>query len=259
VIALAGEHVTDALRRCGVVCGDTLMLHSDAIVAAQFAGGLDAAERIDLLIDATLAALGSEGTLVMPTFTYSFTRGEDFDPATSPSTVGAVTERFRCRPGVRRSANPLFSVAAFGRLASEFAATAVENCFGPRSAFDLLLRRDGVIACLGCAFDRITFVHYVEQCKKVEYRYIKRFDGALLRDGERETAAVDYLVRDLSRDTPTDLGRLAHKLRAAGRLRSAPVGRFGLAVVTARDFFDAASDLLAEDPAALIREGARRT
>lgn len=255
--ALAGADVTDAFRQCGVAPGDTLMLHSDAIVAAQFAGGLAAAARIDMLIDAVLAALGSDGTLVMPTFTYSFTRGEDFDPAASPSTVGAVTERFRRRPGVRRSANPLFSVAAFGRLAPDFAASAAEDCFGPGSAFDLLLHHDGVIACLGCALDRITFVHYVEQREKVDYRYLKRFEGAILRDGAREAAAVDYLVRDLSRETPTDLGRLAERLRATGRLRSAPVGRFGLAVVAARDFLDAAGGLLAEDPAALIREGAR--
>lgn len=252
-----GTDVTEAFRSCGVAPGATLMLHSDAIVAAQFAGDLPAEKRLDLLIEAVLAAIGSQGTLIMPTFTYSFTRNESFDPATSPSMVGAVTEHFRRRPGVRRSENPLFSVAAFGPLAPAFADTAIGDCFGPGSAFDLLLHKDGVIACLGCALDRVTFVHYVEQSRKVGYRYVKRFTGAIVRRGQLEPASVDYLVRDVARETSTDLTRLARQLRETGRLRNAAIGRFGLTVVTARDFFDTASELLATDPSALIREGMR--
>lgn len=255
--ALGGEDIVDALRACGVAAGDTLMLHSDASVTAQF-GKLPPAQRLDLLIDAVLAALGPTGTLIMPTFTYSFTRGEYFDPAASPSTVGAITEHFRTRPGVLRSADPLFSVASLGRLAPAFAAAASDDCFGAGSAFDLLFRNDGKIACLGCGFDRITFVHYVEQCSEVDYRYPKRFDGEIRHHGQSEPVSVNYLVRDLSRETPTDLTRLKLRLQAAGKLRSAAIGRVGLSVVAARDFFTVAGELLAADPTALIREGAGR-
>jgi len=255
--ALVSDDIVDAFRSCGIAAGDTLMLHSDAIVAAQFAD-LSPGKRLDLLIEAVLKALGGAGTLIMPTFTYSLARGESFDPAASPSTVGAVTEHFRRRPGVLRSEDPLFSVAAFGRLAPVFAAAATADCFGPGSAFDLLLRNDGKIACLGCAFDRITFVHYVEQCKKVDYRYPKRFDGAIIRQGRSEAVSVNYVVRDLARETPVDLARLKRKLQDTGKLCSTAIGRVGLTSVKARDFFDAAAALLAEDPVALIREGARR-
>ncbi len=256
--ALAGNDITDAFRSCGVTEGGTLMLHGDAMVAAQLAGGLPSAKRLDVVIDAVLAALGPSGTLVMPTFTYSFTRGENFDPAASPSTVGALTEHFRRRPGVLRSENPLFSVAAFGRLAPDFAAARVDDCFGPGSAFDLLFQNNGMIGCLGCGFDRITFTHYVEQSRQVEYRYVKHFTGSILRHGKPESAIVEYLVRDLNRETQTDLARLKERLDDTGRLRSAAVGRVGLMVVMAKDFFDAAVELMNEDPSALIREGARR-
>ena len=255
---LGPEHIVSALGACGIGHGDTLMLHSDALVAAQFRtipGDL----RLDLVLDAVLAALGPEGTLVVPTFTYSFTKGEIFDRDLSPSTVGQLTEHFRRRADVLRSRHPLFSVAAHGPLAGAFATSATNDCFGPGTAFDLLYRRHGKIACLGCGFDRITFVHYVEQRANVDYRYPKRFDGVIRHSGADEAMSVSYLVRDLARDTPCDLGRLKRSLQQSGKLRSAAVGRVGLLAVTAHDFLETASALLAEDPAALIREGAGRS
>ena len=255
---LGAEHIAAALGACGIGPGDTVMLHSDAVVAAQFRT-VPAEKRLDLVLDAILAALGPEGTLVLPTFTYSFTKGEAFDPDLSPSTVGQLTERFRLRPNVLRSRHPLFSVAAQGPLAGAFAASATADCFGPGTAFDLLYRHRGKIACLGCGFDRVTFVHYVEQRAKVDYRYLKRFEGVIRRTGTDEATSVSYLVRDLARDTPCDLGRLKGRLQETGKLRSAAVGRVGLLAVTARDFLETADTLLAEDPAALIREGAGRS
>ena len=254
---LGPEHIIAALGACGIGPGDLLMLHSDALVAAQFRS-VPEERRLDLVLDAVLAALGPAGTLVIPTFTYSFTKGEVFDHEHSPSTVGQLTERFRQRPDVLRSPHPLFSIAAQGPLAPAFAASAAGDCFGPGTAFDLLHRHGGKIACLGCGFDRITFVHYVEQRAHVDYRYPKRFDGVIRQDGVEIEASVSYLVRDLARDTPCDLTRLKHRLQASGRLRSGAVGRVGLLAVTTHDFLEAADALLAEDPAALIHEGAGR-
>jgi aminoglycoside 3-N-acetyltransferase len=254
---LGPEHIVAALGACGIGAGDLLMLHSDAVVAAQF-GAVPREQRLDLVLDAVLAALGPQGTLVVPTFTYSFTKNEVFDLDYSPSTVGQLTEHFRRRPSVLRSRHPLFSVAAQGPLAQAFAASVTADCFGPGTAFDLLYRHGGKIACLGCGFDRITFVHYVEQRAAVDYRYNKRFDGLTRRDGVEVAGSVNYLVRDLARDTPCDLGRLKRRLQDTGKLRSAVVGRVGLLAVTAPDFFSTATALLGEDPAALIREGAAR-
>jgi aminoglycoside 3-N-acetyltransferase len=254
---LGPEHITAALGACGIGPGDTLMLHSDALVAAQFRNA-PAERRLALVLDAVLAALGPDGTLVLPTFTYSFTKGEAFDPDLSPSTVGQLTEHFRRRPGVLRSRHPLFSVAAQGPLAGAFAESATADCFGPGTAFDLLFRHRGKIACLGCGFDRITFVHYVEQRAQVDYRYPKRFEGVIRHKGADAPTSVSYLVRDLARDTPCDLGRLKRRLQETGKLRSAAVGRAGLLAVTTQDFLETAEALLAEDPAALIREGAGR-
>ena len=255
-MALAAAAVGEAFLACGVAAGDLVMLHADASVAAQLPP-MPVAERLDQVLDAVRGVLGLAGTLVLPSFTYSFTRGEAFDPRTSPSIgMGLLAERFRQSPGVRRSRHPLFSVAASGALAEAFASVPVDDCFGTGSAFDLLVRHDGWIACLACALDRATFVHHVEQRAGVGYRYFKNFAGRIDDAAGSEMVTCRYLVRDLARASETDLGRLRRRLEQLGRLRHVAVGRVPLIAVRARDFLAVATGLLAEDPAALIREGA---
>ena len=56
----------------------------------------------DTVILALLDAVGPAGTLAMP----AMSGDQPFNVHTSPSNVGAVTERFRTWPGVTRSLHP---------------------------------------------------------------------------------------------------------------------------------------------------------
>jgi aminoglycoside 3-N-acetyltransferase len=248
--------ITDAFRACGVGEGDTLMLHSDAIIAAQMPGA-SVEDRLETIFQEIFAALPG-GTLVVPTFSYSFTKGIDFDPAHTPSDVGMLTEYFRKRQGTVRTRQPIFSLAATGPLAQPIADSQIADCFGLGSAFDLLHEENAWLACLACGFDRITMVHYVEQLQQVNYRYFKDFAGNIVEAGQSRPESVRYFVRDLNRDTGTDLTRLRDALVGAGQLTSAPVGRFSLIAVQAKHFYEQACSLLQRDSTSLIREGNRK-
>ena len=253
---LTAAGIADAFWQCGIRPGDLVMLHSDAMVAAQFPP-MPPEARYDLLIDAILNFLGDDGTLVMPTFTYSFTKNEVFDVCHSPSTVGVITERFRQRSGVLRSPDPLFSLAAQGRLAEVFSRVSDPDCFSRQSGFGLLHQYGGHNVCLGCHLNSgVTFVHYIERCRGVDYRYMKTFSGEIVfATGERRAAQAHYYVRKLDRDSGVDMMRLRHYLSETKRIREVPVGRVGMIAIKTTDFFDAANELLDQDPHALIREG----
>ncbi len=249
--------VTDALLSIGMSRGGTVLVHADAIVAAQFPP-MPAEQRLDLLIEAIEAAIGASGTLVIPTFSYSFTKGEPFDILCTPSAVGMVSERFRTLPGVCRSPDPIFSFACRGPLARELCAIPVKECFGPDSVFAALHRLNAHIVDLGCSMNRGgTFVHYVETAHGVDYRYKKVFSGTIiLPNRERYECSVVYNVRDLTRKSEGDFGRLQKRLADDGKLRTADVGRSRIMAVSANDIFDAAWKMLDEDPVSLIAEGA---
>ncbi len=184
-------------------------------------------QRLDLLIEAMEAAIGRDGTLVMPAFSYSFTKGEPFDICNTPGAVGMVAERFRTRPGVRRTSDPIFSFACRGPRAQELCAIPVKECFGDESVFAALHRLNAHIIDLGCSMNRGgTFVHYVETAYGVDYRYKKAFSGTVISpSGEASECSVVYNVRDLTRKSDADLRRLQRRLADDGKSRTVEVGR----------------------------------
>ena len=231
--------MTDALVSTGVTTGSVLLVHPDAIVAAQFPV-MSNAERIDLLIEAIESAIGPQGTLVIPTFNYSFTEGHPFDICCTSSAVGMVSERFRSQPGVARTSDPIFSFACRGPVAEELCALPVKECFGSESVFAALHRLNAKIIDLGCSMSHGgTFVHYVETAHGVNYRYPKVFSGKTISiTGQSRNCSVVYHVRDLSRRSDADLERLQRRLLREDKLKIARVGRSRILAVDAKDLFD---------------------
>jgi aminoglycoside 3-N-acetyltransferase len=256
-MTIAPTEVTDALLSIGVTEGKVVLVHTDAIVAAQFPP-MSNEQRVESLIEAIDAAIGASGTLVIPTFSYSFTKGEPFNVLNTPSSVGMVSEWVRTQAGVCRSADPIFSFAARGPRARELCAIPVHECFGPSSVFAALHHWNAEIVDLGCSMTRGgTFVHYVETAHAVDYRYSKVFSGTvILPDGQTCERSVIYNVRDLNRKSEADLWRLQKRLELENKLRIADIGRSRILAVTAKDLFDTAWKMLDEDPASLIAEGA---
>jgi aminoglycoside 3-N-acetyltransferase len=107
----------------------------------------------------------------MPAFTMqgsmtSTLRSQDwiFDVMKTPSHMGAISECFRCMPGVERSLHPTHSVCALGEKArwlTEDHHTDVK-AFGSVSPLGKLLQDNGVYAGMGVSIRPFTFAHVVE-------------------------------------------------------------------------------------------------
>ena len=247
------EALEQALIELGIPRGGALMVHSDAMVVAQFAG-MGNAEGIAAFW--TCLEQWLDGHLLVPTFSYSPMAGECFDPALTPSKVGLMTEVFRQREGVVRTLDPIFSMAISGPQGAALVARESHDCFGQDSPFGWLAEQDGWLLGLGCHPDRITFTHYVEQLLAVSYRYHKLFAGQVRADGILRDWQADYYVRDLTLASEIDLSRLVALLQERGAWRQARCQRVPVWAVSCRDFMLAAGELLAVAPYALIRAGA---
>ena len=117
-------------------------------------------------------------TVCMPTFTFSFCNGLDYNPATSASRMGVLNEFFRKQDGVIRSADPLMSVALMGEDTDLVTGVGHVSC-GENSTFDKLRHRDNVkFLFLGPKIgDCLTYMHYMEWLYTVDYRYNRIFRG----------------------------------------------------------------------------------
>ena len=219
---ISSADITRALGDLGVRPDDTLLVHSSLASSLRVEGGSVAAK-----VAATVAGLEQavpDGRLLLPTFTYSYCDGEDFDVDRSPSRVGALTEAFRRSPGVRRTRDPLFSMAIRGALDDAWEARLMTardtDAFGPESVFALLADVDAALLFYGIDLGAATFVHHVEQRLGVPYRYPKTFTGAVIDGVHRTPTVATYLVRDLEADVVPFFAPLERDLRAEGGARS---------------------------------------
>jgi len=249
------KEIKKCLKGLKIQEGDTVFMHSDAIVVDQFPN-IENENGLHCFIDTIEEYLGTTGTLILPTFTYSFTKGEIYDIDRSPSNVGMITELFRQRSGVLRSPDPIFSVAASGKNRELFSKCDPYESFGPESVFNLLHDVNGWILGMGCSINSVTYTHYVEKCCQVDYRYEKRFSGTrIINNSKPQNCEVSYYVRDLSRKTDLKLDPLWEKSNLLNLLNVIDFERVQSWSIRSSDFFDTASTILSTTPNGLIEEG----
>jgi len=247
------NNISEHLSNLGLCQSDTVMIHGDAGVAAQYIFGTSS--------DPTSAFIShlldyfNKGTVIVPTFTYSTTRGEVFAPEITPSNVGQFSEKFRLMKGALRSRHPIFSVSCVGKHAQYFVDSVITDCFGEGTFFDKLYRNNVKILTLGCSLDRVTFVHFVEQSLNVPYRYFKHFKGSIEENATAEDVNVRYFVRRLDLDTNLDLSDLEEEAMRLKTLIKKPFGRFPARLIFSKDFFEVSAALIQRNEYALIQEG----
>lgn len=241
--------ISKSLEMAGVDKGDTVMMHADAGVAAQI--NFHNSDNLQNLINEIIKYF-NKGTLVVPTFTYSITENEIFDKNKSPSKVGLFSEKFMFTKGVKRNNHPMFSVGLIGKHTSEYINSNNKDCFGEDTSFDLLMKHNGKIICLGCDFSRVTFVHYVEQKKNVPYRFIKKLKGKILENGKVKNIQTSFYARKLKEKSSCNLDYMKDIAIKKKILYQGSFGRFPIMAITAKNFFDLASNLIDKDPYALV-------
>jgi aminopeptidase-like protein/aminoglycoside N3'-acetyltransferase len=243
-----------ALRAVGLERGDVVYCHVDfAALGPLWNHGLEE-EHAAALLAALFEVLGEEGTLLVPSYTFSFCRNEVFDPANTPADAGpwnpsrAFLELVRTRPDAVRSIDPIHSVAGIGPLATSLLAGVPGTCFGADSVHDRLHGIDGKICLIGLPLEEATFRHHVEEMVGVPFRYRKLFTGQIREDGGLRKRGWLYSVRILAGNGYPDGRSLEAEARAADLYRTVPLGTGEVGVIGTRDFFGLAAEALTADP-----------
>jgi aminoglycoside 3-N-acetyltransferase len=251
--------VVDAV---GVGSGDTVMVHSQLYSIGSLAGIQDRKVLTSELVGALIELLGPDGTLILPTFTFSFCRTGIYDPARTPSEMGTLTEEGRKLAGFVRTLHPIYSVAAIGRNASSCFQAPTASCFGTNSFFSYL-------HALGSTTGRVKFlsigvelpptvfthIHHVEECVGVPYRYQKKFEGVLERNGTKLPIATQFYVRDLSVSVEFAGEACWNLWCEAGIASTRQFGNSLVCAVSERDLFEVTASAIQHQADFLCRNG----
>lgn len=177
--------IVAGLRALGLESGDMVQVHSSLSSFGYVEGGAEA------VVDAFLEALGPEGTLMVPTFNHMAREAFDdsdeiYDPETTRSVNGAITEAVRLRPEACRSLHPTHPYAAIGPQAEWLTSEHLDLLtFDARSPLGRLVSSGGKICMLGVGMNACTAAHVAETragARCMGYRRLVR--RVRLPDGE---------------------------------------------------------------------------
>jgi len=245
--SLASDQLHKALVKVGVVAGDGLLIHS----ALQFLGKPEDGQ--GMYLDVIEKLIGEEGTLVVPSFTFAFARGEAFDRRKSPSEgMGSFSEFVRKDQRARRTSHPMQSIALIGKHAQKLSELESASAFDDGSAFDSILDLDFKLLLLGADIQAASIVHYSEQRAEVPYRYWKDFKGKVWGQDGWQAGSYRMFVRDLALDPQLELGPIQKQLESDGHWASTEVNFGKISLCTLKDFVSACDQLLAKDAWALV-------
>lgn len=222
------------LEALGITSGVTVMIHSSMDEIVRRVPDLNSIKLIKLLQQ----LLGQEGTLLMPTFPFLglqlhyVEKHDTFDPLTTPSQVGLVTEIFRRMPGVTRSLHPTHSIAGWGKHARDLLATHhLGTAFGPNSPMYKLQEYGGLVAGLGTGLSRFSILHVAEELhpETREYRFEAEPRVMTIIDGPTR---IPYAFKVFKAGIEYDYDRIARFLSKDGTLKC--VSKSGLKCAAAR-------------------------
>ena len=234
------DDLLQALRAMGLREGDALMLHSGFSQFNGFAG------TIDDLTDVFLQAVGPQGHLLMVSLPYRdstygyLQRARKFDVRHTPSMMGMVSEMFRRRPGVLRSAHPTHPVAVAGPRAAWFVQDhpgSVHPC-GPGSPFERLAQADGKIGFFDVTFDTFTFFHYLEHLvhESLPFRlYTQQVFEVPVIDALGQTSRVRTHAYDPPAIARRRFDLFEAELRSRGAIATRRIGNASMEIVRAAD------------------------
>ena len=160
----------------GLQKGDNIFIHSNIGFFGHMENVTSADDLCEKYILALKAIVGTEGTIVLPTFSYSFCHGEVYNPKTTKSDCGMLTTYSYTKSDFVRSLDPNFSIAAWGKNAKFYTENPVPESFGKNSFWERWLKTGGKLVCMNVDCGS-TFIHYAERVFSVPYRYNKSFNG----------------------------------------------------------------------------------
>jgi len=241
---LTFEQLLNGFRELGVQEGDTLLVHSSYKSLGEVYDGPHT------VIRALEAALGPEGTLIMPTFNFDFNKGAPWDVRTTPSKMGVLTELVRTDPRAKRVFHPFYSFAILGKHAEMLGSLRYKSSYERNSVFGKLRDLDGKIMVIGLSYtNSMTFFHHIEQMEGVDYRFLKQFTGEVTdENGNTYTDTFEMLVRDIDKGVITEVDPMGKLMEQAGIIKVSRIGDADVKLMKANKVYAFTAREMRRDP-----------
>lgn len=195
----------------------------------------------------------SPKTILVPTFTYAYTKCGIYNKMESPSEVGRFSEEIRKIYNTDyRTNNPVFNVIDTQNYFANYDLKE-ETAFGNDSLMHLLHELGHIVVNLNVNKFISTYLHFLEYHHNVPYRYIKSFPGeVILSPKNSKKVNYKYHVRDLDVNTAWDRDMIKETLADENGLRIYNSGKVELSWIDSKNMESILGKKLTEDKKFLL-------
>jgi aminoglycoside 3-N-acetyltransferase len=186
--------IVNLFNKLNIAKNDNILLHSNSAGINQFNIKKKDKKLYTIFINLLLKKIGKKGTLVMPTYNYDFAKGKNYNYAKSLGEVGELNNHFLNMRSVKRSYEPIFSHAIRGPLLNDLLNSDINNCFSENSIFGKFKKYNFKIFGFSCLLNSMTFLHFIEEQSKVNYRFYKKFFGKYQINNKFKKFKLNYFV-----------------------------------------------------------------
>lgn len=234
--------IEQALTSAGLSKGD-LVFVTTSLGMLGLAQGVDTQETLNSLhLEALKKVLGPEGTILVPTYSYTFGAScaselAIFDLDHTAAKIGPFPEFFRKQPGVIRSKDPMMSVAGLGPHCKDLFHGLPPTSYGADSLFARLAKTEAKCCSIGLGPNWTPFIHHADWLSKVPFRYDKLFHGIIKDANQTVSCPWVYAVPLLSKEAEAN-GHIIGAMAVESKIwRYAELGRARVYCCSYRDYF----------------------
>jgi len=246
------------LRNIGITNSMILIVHSSLSSIGWVCGGPVA------VLYALEETIGNDGTLIMPTHSSDLSEPSEwrdppvpeawwqiirvsmpaYDKDLTPTRgMGTISETFRKQPGVKRSAHPCNSFAAWGKYKEIFTDfNKLDFSMDMNSPLGKVYEYDGYVLLLGVGHDKNTSLHLAEYITDYKTKLnVACFSPVMI---EKERKWIKYIDINLNGD---DFISIGNAFEAQGKCKIGRIGAARSVLFRQRDLVDFASDWMKQN------------
>ena len=163
-------------KKIGIKKGDILYVASDLLkILVSFRKEKKELD-LDIFINTLIKSVGSNGTILIPTYNWDFCKKKSFDIKNTKSECGALSNHSIKRKDFKRTKHPIYSFAVWGKYKNLLVNLKNRSAWSANSPFDFLFKKKAKNLFIGIDYkEAFTMDHYFEQKVNVKYRYHKTF------------------------------------------------------------------------------------
>lgn len=202
------KKIYQILLSSGIKKDDNILCHSDLSKFTNLNFPIKKLPKI--IYESILKIIGKNGTLAVPTFTYSFCKNETFNAKKFQSTCGSFSNYVKNLKSSLIYPDPNVSFAVIGKNKKYLTEYKTINSYGRGSFFDKFYNLNGKLLNINLDITS-TYIHFFERKLKVSYRYDKTFCGYICINGKLQRKKSIIFVRKLKDKFKPDTRKLLLK------------------------------------------------